>query len=119
MNKRRQLLIDTIKFKRQLEKRFYNSGVTGRGLKILEAIMEINGPSTREMIAEVNGYSAGGVSTNETNYLLRDDLITKEETIMKRKGSARGRFEFELTDKGFALLDYILTGKKVECKQTA
>jgi predicted transcriptional regulator len=111
-SKRRKLLIDTDTMTNQIEKRKDKSGVTRRGIKILLALLRIKGPATREMIAQINGYSVGGVSTSETNYLLRDDLITQEKIMVKSKGSARGRYEFELTDKGAALLDLMLTGNK-------
>ena len=110
-SERRKLLILTDTMDRQIDKRKDKSGCTRRGLRILSSMLHIDGAATRAAIAEINGYSVGGVSTTETNHLLRDDLITEKRIVTKSKGSGRYACEFRMTDKGRALMDYVLTGK--------
>ncbi len=113
-SERRKLLIDTDTMVRQIAKRADKSGVTRSGIKIMTALMRIEGSASRVEIAKINGYEVGGVSSVEVNYLVRDDLVSKDSVMVKGKSNAYSAVRLELTGKGLATVDYILTGKELK-----
>jgi DNA-binding MarR family transcriptional regulator len=107
-----QIVKNTGKFLRQIEVRRNHAGVTPNEVNVLWALSMFETPVGRTEIAEINGYSIGGVDSKTTASLVKDGRITKTRVPITGRKSYSYKNDLEITEKGRKLISLIFTGKE-------